>query len=130
MDANLMNISKVETFFDTLLRGKVSENVFFTNLPSAIKQEWSDMVLVDIPNAISNMNAYGSGIVLVYLYAIPKHAGAKDVPKLSRMEQTLNECIKNSNDGHYRISIIGNYSDYDGQRNLFCNIVEINLTII
>lgn len=130
MDKNLLNISKIETFFNALLDNKVSDNTFFTDLPSAIKQEWNDMVVVDFPNTISDLNAYGSGKVLVWLYAKPKSNGTKNVPVLSRMEMSLNDCLQSCNDAHYKITKNGEYTDYDEQKNLHCNIVELNLIII
>lgn len=130
MDKDLMNISKIETFFNTLLDNKVSDNTFFTFLPPTIKQEWTDVVLVDLPNALRDLNAYGSGMVLVYLFAKSKSDGTKNVARLSQMEKKLNELIESSKDKHYVISRANTYTDYDEQRNLFCNIVEINLTII
>lgn len=129
MDKNLMNISKIETFFCSLLAKKVSKNTFFTDLPTAIKEEWSDMVVIDIPNAIRDLNAYGQGIVLVYLYAKPLSSGNKNVPVISKMEQKLNDCISSNSDKHYNVSRYGEYTDYDPTRNLHCNIVELNLTI-
>ena len=129
MDNDLMNISKIETFFNSLLDNKLSDNTFFTFLPPTIKQEWSDIVLVDIPNAIRDLNAYGSGMVLVYLFAKPMSNGVKPVAKLSSMEKKLNEVIASSKDEHYIISRANTYTDYDEQRNMFCNIVEINLVI-
>ena len=125
-----MNISKIETFFNELLDNKVSYNTFFTFLPPTIKQEWADIVLVDIPNALRDLNAYGSGMVLVYLFAKPLSNGIKPVAKLSNMEKKLNEAIASSKNSHYVISRGNTYTDYDEQRNLFCNIVEINLVII
>lgn len=125
-----MNISKIETFFNSLLDNKLSDNTFFTFLPPTIKQEWSDIVLVDIPNAIRDLNAYGSGMVLVYLFAKPMSNGVKPVAKLSQLEKTLNELIESSKDRHYKISRANTYADYDEQRNLFCNIIEVNLVII
>lgn len=130
MDKNLINISKIETFFNSLLDNKLSDNTFFTFLPPAIKQEWADMVLVDIPNAIKDLNAYGSGMILVYLFAKPMSNGVKPVAKLSQLEKSLNELIDSSEDKHYIVSRGNTYTDYDEQRNLFCNIVEVNLVII
>lgn len=130
MDKNLLNISKIETFFNTLLDNKVSDNTFFTDLPPAIKQEWNDMVVVDFPNTISDLDACGRGKVLIWLYAKPKSNGTKNVPLLSRMETKLNDCIYSSKDEHYQINRSGEYTDYDEQRNLHCNIIELNLTII
>lgn len=130
MDKNLINISKIETFFNTLLDGKVSDNTFYTSLPQTIKQEWSDMVMVDFPNTISDMNAYGVGKVLIFLYTKARANGNKNVPLLSQMEMKLNACLSESNDEHYKVSKSGEYSDYDEQRDLFVNIVELNLLII
>lgn len=130
MDADLKNISKIETFFNTLLDNKVSNNTFFTDLPPTINQEWNDMVVVDCGNAISDMNAYGSGNVLIWLYAKPMSTGAKNVKILSQMETRLNECISSNTDKHYKISRGETYSDYDEQRNLFVNIIVLKLVII
>lgn len=130
MDKDLMNISKVETFFNTLLDNKVSDNTFFTDLPPTINQEWNDIVVVDCGNAIYDMNAYGRGDVLIWLYAKPMSSGAKNVKILSQMETRLNECISSNTDKHYKISRGETYSDYDEQRNLFVNIIVLNLIII
>lgn len=130
MDADLKNISKIETFFNTLLDNKVSNNTFFTDLPPTINQEWNDMVVVDCGNAISDMNAYGNGNVLIWLYAKPMSTGAKNVKILSQMETRLNECISSNTDKHYNISRAESYSDYDEQRNLFVNIIVLKLVII
>ena len=129
MDRDLLNISKVETFFNTLLDNKVSDNTFFTELPPTIKQEWENMVVVDMPSTISDFDGLGRGKVLVYLYAKPKANGTKNVPVLSAMEVTLNECIASNDSEHYHISRSNEYTDYDDQRNLHCNIIELNLQI-
>lgn len=130
MDKNLMNISKIETFFNSLLDNKVSKNTFFTFLPPTISKDWSDIVMVDIPNAFKDLNACGSGMVLVYLFAKPLSNGVKPVAALSSMEKKLNEVIASSKDEHYIISRANTYTDYDEQRNLFCNIVEVNLMVV
>ena len=125
-----MNISKIETFFNSLLDNKVSENTFFTELPPALKQEWADMVVVDFPNTVLDLEACGQGTVLVWLYARPKSNGTKNVPLLSQMESKLNECVSSNVNEHYVINRRGEYTDYDDQRNLHCNIIELNLIII
>lgn len=130
MDKNLMNISKIETFFNQLLDEKVSSNTFFTDLPSTIKREWTDMVVVDCSTALSDMQAYMSGIVNVFLYAKPMSTGSKNVAKLSDMEKKLNECIASNTDAHYKISRSASYTDYDENRNLHCNIVQIQLIVL
>lgn len=125
-----MNISKIETFFNSLLDNKVSENTFFTELPPALKQEWADMVVVDFPNTVLDLEACGQGTVLVWLYARPKSNGTKNVPLLSQMESKLNECVSSNVNEHYVINRRGEYTDFDDQRNLHCNIIELNLIII
>lgn len=130
MDKNLMNISKIETFFNSLLDEKVSSNTFFTDLPSTIKQEWDSMVVVDCENAISDLNGCGKGTVLIFLYAKPLSTGMKNVAKLSELEQKLNECIASNDSKTYIINRANTYTDYDEERNLHCNIVVLNLIIV
>lgn len=129
MDKNLMNISKVETFFNTLLDNKVSDNTFFTDLPAAINEDWTDMVVVDLPSELTDLDGVGRGEVLVFLYAKPKSNGTKNVPVLSAMESALNDCIASNTSEHYHISRSGSYTDYDDQRDLHCNIIKLNLQI-
>lgn len=128
MDKNLFNISKIETFLNTLFDNKVSDNTFFSDLPPAIKQEWKDMVVVDIPS-MYDLSGMGSSRINVFLYARPKSNGTKNVPVLSTMESKLRECIANNTDVHYQLSINNEWTDYDDQRDLHCNIYELILKI-
>ena len=130
MNSDLLNVSNIECFFDELLGGKVSENVFYTNLPKVMDKSWKDMVLVDVGSAVEDMNAYGSGIVNIFLYSQPLPVDYKNVPHLSDMEMILNRLIRESNDEHYRISRATTYTDYDEERNLHTNIVSVKLVIV
>lgn len=132
MDGNYMNISNVEDFFNTLLQGadKVSENVYF-RIPSTMPTNVNDFVVVDCGSAIEDMNAYGSGIVTVYMYAKSiGDEGQKDLYKLSEMETKLLQLVNESNDEHYRIYRYNTYSDYDDTLSMFCNIVMVRITIV
>lgn len=125
-----MNISKIETFFNSLLDEKVSKNTFFTDLPPAIDASWTDMVVVDCANAISDLNACGKGTVLIFLYAKPLSTGMKNVAKMSELERKLNECLASNDSKTYIINRANTYSDYDEERNLHCNIVVLNLIVL
>lgn len=130
MDKNLMNISKIETFFNSLLDNKVSDNTFFTDLPTTIKQEWTDMVVVDCANIYDN-GGIGKGTVNVLLYAKPLSGGIKNVAKLSELEKKLNECLDSNDSKTYIINRVENMPpDYDEVRNLHCNAVRINIIIV
>lgn len=129
MDKNLQNITKVESFFNQLLDGKVSDNTFFTNLPISIDDSMKDMVLVDIPTSIRDMDAYGYGTVLVYLFVKPFSNGQKDTSRMSELEQLLQKAIEECSNEHYSVTRGSCYTDYDDTRNLHCNIYEIKLLI-
>lgn len=129
MDVNLVNISKIETFFNGLIDGVVSDNTFFTELPSAINEDWEDMVVVDCANMV-DMDAFGKGIVLIWLYVPPMVSGKKNVARMSLLETRLNECIESNVNETYKISRRDTYSGKDEQRNLFYNIVEITTMIL
>lgn len=130
MDKNLMNISKIESFMNSLIDNKVSDNTFFTDLPPTINASWSDIVVVDCANAIEDLDGCGKGRILVYLYAKPLSTGSKNVAAMSTMERKLNECIKGNTSKTYIISRTNTYADYDEERSLHCNIVVLNILIV
>lgn len=125
-----MNISNIETFMNELLDNKVSVNTFFTDLPTTIKSEWNDIVVVDC-NSIYDKGGIGVGTVNVLLYAKPMSNGKKNVNRLYDLEVKLNECIKNNTSKTYIINRVENMPpDYDEERNLHCNAVKINIIIV
>lgn len=130
MDKKKINISLIENFFNELLDGVVSDNVFFTSLPSSIQQTWNDLVVVKCSNAIRDMNAYGYGTVLVWLYAKPLSSGKKNLAVMLKMENALDEAIKNSNNATYQVKRRSEYADYDDKVKMHCNIVEIVTLIV
>lgn len=130
MDSNLINISKIETFFDKILRGALTDNLFFTDAPPAISDSWDEFVVVDC-NSIADWDAYGQGTVLVYIYVPPMGAsGRKNVAQFSALEQKLNNIIANSWDNNYRMKRRETYSDFDEDKNMFVNIIEISLVVL
>ena len=126
-----MNISKVETYLNTLIDNVVSMNTFFGSYPEkeTIDPRWNDMIFVEIPNGIEDREAFGEGTVLVWLFARPLSSGRKNVPVLSKMEQKLNSIIENANDPIYRISRRETYTDYDRELKWHANIVELVLKV-
>lgn len=129
MDKNNMNISRIETYLHGIIDNKVSKNTYAGTLPDTIKSDWNDMVLVDCANRVSDMDAYGEAIVLVWLYARPFENGSKNVAVMDELETKLNEVIENANDKIYVINRRNTYSDYDSDRQWHCNIVELNVRI-
>lgn len=131
MNKNNLNISKIETFINTLIDNKISENTFFGSLLNAesIKDEWEDMVMVEIPNGIRDMDAYGVGVVLVYLYARPLSSGRKNVAVMTKLEQRLNDVIAANTNKTYLLNRRMTFTDYDKDINWHCNIVELNIQI-
>lgn len=128
---NRRNTSSVETFFDGLLRGadKLTENLFFGELPTTIKDSWNELAVVDCGNPQYDHGAYSSQTVLVLLYVKQNAYGKKDVKTLQSMEEKLNELILGSEEDYYDVSIRGRYSNYDAVNDIYYNIVQINLII-
>ena len=130
MDKNNMNISRIETYLHGIIDNKVSKNTYAGTLPDTIKSDWDDMVLVDCANRVSDLDAYGEAIVLIWLYARPFENGAKNVAMMEELETRLNKVIEeNKNNGVYGINRRNTYSDYDSDRQWHCNIVELNILI-
>lgn len=130
MNKENLNISKVETYLYGIMDGKVSENTYAGTLPDTIQSAWSDMCLIDCANAIQDMDAYGQGIVLIWLYAKPRSNGTKNTATMSQLEQRLNEVINNARSDVYQINRRNTYSDYDTNRKWHCNIIELNVLIV
>lgn len=130
MDSTNLDISKIETYLYSIIDNVVSENTYPGTPPETIKESWTDMCVIDVGSNIRDYDAYGKGVVLVWLYARPLANGAKNVAKMSELETKLNEVIKNAHDSTYRINRRATYTNYDPQRKWHCNIVELNLTII
>ena len=107
----------------------VSKNTYVGTLPDTIKSDWEDMCLIDCGNAIVDMNAFGGGVVLVWLYARPLASGAKNVARMAALESKLNEVIAGATSRTYQINRRNTYTDYDTERKWHCNIVELNLRI-
>lgn len=124
-----LNISKIETYLYSIMDNKVSDNTYVGSLPNTIEESWDDMCLIDVSSQIRDMNAYGRGVVLVWLYARPLASGAKNVAQMSVLESKLNEVIEQANDSTYHINRRNTYTDYDSNRKWHCNIVELNVTI-
>lgn len=129
MNRTNINISKIETYLYSIFDNKVSANTYVGTLPDTIETEWMDMCLVDLSTTIRDRDAYGEGVVLVWLYARPLASGAKNVAKMSELESKLNEVIEKADDSIYHINRRATYSDYDAERKWHCNIVELNLKI-
>lgn len=129
MNKQLINVSKIETYLYSIIDNIVSNNTYVGTLPDTIGGDWADMCLIDASTAIRDMDAYGQGVILVWLYARPLANGAKNVAKMSELESKLYEVIESANDSAYHINRRATYSDYDSERKWHCNIVELNLKI-
>lgn len=130
MNKTSINVSKIETYLYSIMDNVVSNNTYVGTPPETIKEAWQDMCVIDVGGAIEDMNAYGKGVVFIWLYARPLTTGAKNVAKMSELETKLNEVIDSAHDSAYRLNRKATYSDYDSTRKWHCNIVELNLTIV
>lgn len=133
MNRENLNISQIETYLNSILDGVVSDNTFFTTYPnvSIVKSsDWQDMVLVDIPNGVRDMDAMGNGTIFVGLYARPLESGRKNVARMSQLEMKLNEVLQNANDSRYMLKREDVFSTYDDDIDWHCNVVELTLLVL
>lgn len=130
MDKNNLNISYVEDYLYSVLDNKISANTYAGTLPDTIQSTWQDMCLIDCGSAIADYDAFGGGVVLIWLYAKPLANGSKNVSRMAEMESELNNIISNSFSDKYQITRRNTYTDYDNDRKWHCNIIELNLLIV
>lgn len=132
MNKDNLNISKIETYLNEILDGEVSENTFFTTYPNVSmvqSSDWQDMVLVDIPSGVSDMEAMGLGYIFIGLYARPHESGKKNVAKMSELEEKLNVVLANAKDSRYLLVRNDTHSTYDEDIDWHCNVVELIIKI-
>lgn len=133
MNKDNLNISKIETYLNSILDNAVSNNTFFTTLPdSAVvkSSDWTDMVLIDIPIGVKDFDAYGNGEIDIVLYAKPFESGKKNVAKMAQLEAKLNEVIANANSTEYMLKPYDAHSMYDTDINWHCNVITYLITIV
>ena len=121
-----LNISKIETYLNSIIDNVVSKNTFFTTLPDASvvkSSDWKDMVLVDFPIGVKDLEAYGKGWVDIVLYARPLESGKKNVAMMSVLETKLNEAIANAKSNNYQLIRDDARSMFDADVDWHCNVI-------
>ena len=118
MNIEKLNISNIETYLHSIMNGIVSEHTYAGTLPDTMQSEWNDMCLIDCGNKLYDLDAYGQGTILIWLYARPRSNGTKNVATMSQ------------SNSEYVITRGHTYTDYDTTRQWHCNIVELNILIV
>lgn len=127
------DISNIETYLDSILKKKVSKNVYAGTLPSTLSEGVTDMVLIDVVNMRSTAELHvpnmGEATVNIFLYAAPTSKGRKNVALLSKMEKAFNDIMASPDNEHYTLTELYSQSGYDATYKLHYNIKAIHLTI-
>lgn len=129
MDSKWFDISQIESFLYEVVKGKVTNNIFYTTTPPTIDQNLKDFVVIDTGNAITDYNAYGYGSILIYLYAKPYIAGQKNIADLAVLRQKLDAAVKATSNAHYALIPRAQWADYDANIKWHCNIIQYRLLI-
>jgi hypothetical protein len=125
------SISRIENFFSKMLaKASVSEHRFFGTLPPVMEGEWDDMVYVEV-NRQSDMTAYQTGSVSVYLYARPTgNYLSKNVKLLDKMERALFAAVREEKSDEYSLDYNWTMSDYDDERRFHFNVYNFSIITI
>lgn len=134
MNNDYINISSIETHFDNVIRANnIGALCYPCTLPSTLAPDVENYVVIDAGIGISDLHAYGTGIVNIFLYAQPVGNGMKNVAVLSKMEKAFNECIRENrfDNEHYTVADIYAYEDtgYNSTYNMHYVIKAVYLTI-
>lgn len=127
-----LNISSIETHLDSVIRKHISKHCYAGRLPSTLKESVQDYVVIDCATGISDLNAYGRGIVNIYLYAKPTN-GLKNVVTLQKLEKAFRKAMDNNefDNEHYTVAreVVYSNQDYDATYGMDFIIKAINLII-
>lgn len=134
MRNDFFNISSIETHLDKVIRKNICKQCYAGTLPATLAEDVKSYVVIDCGNAIRDLNAYGSGIVNIFLYAQPIGNGAKNVAALSKLEKAFSKAMREDlfDSEHYSVAreVVYQDSDYDNTYNMHFIIKAIQLTIL
>ena len=122
------SISSIESFLYDHLNKTVSDNTF-TGLPDTMKASWSDMCYIDCGNAIYDLNCYGHGSVLIWLYTKPRSDGSKNTKLMAKLEARLSDVLGTLRSDKYAVNKRSVYNDYDSDRKWYCTVVVLNIIV-
>lgn len=130
---NYCDISEIETYLDSILKKKVSKNVYAGTLPSTLTEGVTDMVLIDVVNVRNTAELrtpnMGEATVNIFLFATPTSKGRKNVALLSKMEKAFNGVMESPDSEHYILTELYNEQGFDSTYKLHYIIKAIHLTI-
>ena len=126
---NKTNISEIESFLYSLFKGKVSNNVFVSTFPTVINKQWKEMCLIDC-STIHDLDAYGQGVALVYIFVKPHSDGTKDTAAMYALEKKLDKVLQDYTCDKFYLSRRSTDSDFDTTLKWHLNVVEIKVTIL
>lgn len=122
-----INITKIQDFLWQLFTSDKLKNKYFDELPST--NDFDSAMVIDCSNSIRDMDAYGVGSILLFLYAKPVVSGLGNSKVLGEMEAEVLRLIDSNTNETYTLSRRYTHSDYDAARNLHMIVLEINITI-
>ena len=124
-----LNISSIETYLDSIIKGNVSKNVCAKTLPSTLGDTAKDFVLIDCGNAINDLSSHGQGTLNIFLYAHPSSNGRKNIPQLSKMEKAFAVVLDEASDERYSLTQLYKTSGYDTTLNWHYIVVGLNIIV-
>ena len=68
MNTDYTTIASIQTFFDSLLRGKLDDNIFYDAPPQTISDSWKSFVVVDLGTEIRDRGGFAEGTVRIMMY--------------------------------------------------------------
>jgi len=128
MEQTYKRISRVENYLSMMLaKAKISDHVFFGNLPATINKEWTDMVMVDV-QAMHDYDSFAKGSANIFLYAkSTDDESSKPVKKLNAMEVALDKALEEDFNKNYATEIQFRNQDYDTNAKYYYNVVNVEI---
>ena len=129
MDKDYTTIASIQTFLDSILHGKLDDNLFFDAPPQTISDSWKSFVVVDLGTEISDNNAISRGTVRIMMYVRPIGPGYGNVALSQQKQSTLKSIVKDTSDSHYLLDHLGTFSDYDPDTgfNVITSVLRIRI---
>ena len=113
MEKDYTTVASIQTFFDSILRGKLDDNVFFDAPPQTINDSWKSFVVVDLGTEKSDNNAMSRGTDRKMTYWRSMDPGNGKMYRRLKTQSDMKSIVKNVSDSHYVLDYLSSFSDYD-----------------
>lgn len=133
IDSNF-NVINIQKYIYDLFSSKVATNTYCTNVPKVLKATDTDFIVIGLPTALSDFDAYGEIAVTIEIFVKGTDNGYQNNTKMKELHNKFLEIVEEENDKETTPYIFmktrrSAFLDYDEQHNYHVIIDSFKIII-